>query len=158
MPEPNRRVLVLVETSRKFERELIEGIAQYAKIKGSWQLQFELRGFDALSPATLKEWKGDGIIARTTIRQQAEMLWATNLPMVELCGNPEYGISPVDCDNAALGRMAAEHFLERGLRHFAYFTHGNAWWIESHCQEFCQALKTHGFDCHIYPAPHLPIP
>jgi LacI family transcriptional regulator len=153
---PHRRVLVLIETSRNFEREIIEGIAQYAKKIGSWQLQFELRGFDALSPDALKKWPGDGFIARTITRRQAEMFWATKLPMVELGGHPEYGVSPVDCDNAALGRMAVEHFLDRGLRHFAYFTHGYAWWIESHCQEFREALKTHGFDCHIYPAPPSP--
>ena len=155
-PHVIRRVLVLIETSRNFERELIEGIAQYAKKKGSWQLHFELRGFAALSPDVLKKWPGDGFIARTTNRRQAEMLWATKLPMVELCGHPDYGVAPVDCDNAALGRMAAEHFLDRGLRHFAYFTHGNAWWIESHCQEYCKALKTYGFDCRIYPAPPSP--
>jgi LacI family transcriptional regulator len=51
-------------------------------------------------------------------------------------------------------QKAVEHFLNCGLRHFAYFTFGKAWWIELHREAFCKNLKERGYDCHLYPAPY----
>ena len=49
--------------------------------------------------------------------------------------------------------MAAEHFLDCGLRHFAYIAFGEGWWINM-CQEaFCKVLEERGYDCAAYLPP-----
>jgi LacI family transcriptional regulator len=48
------------------------------------------------------------------------------------------------------GDMAAEHFFNRGLRHFAYFSYGIAWWTRLYQEGFRKALDNRGFDCSIY--------
>ncbi len=147
------RVLLLIETSRAYGRGLVEGIARYARENGPWSIQFEDRGLDATPPAWLKEWRGQGIIARCITPKQANLLRATNLPMVELLGNRHIGTAEVTCDDYLMGRMACEHFFDRGLRRFAFYTYGDTWWTQTHCEGFCRALAERGYDCNIYRPP-----
>jgi LacI family transcriptional regulator len=57
--------------------------------------------------------------------------------------------------------MAADHFLDRGLRHFAYFAFGKSNWIQLRGECFARYLKTRDCDCHCYrpsPARRVPLP
>jgi LacI family transcriptional regulator len=117
---------------------------------------------DVLPPAWLAQWRGDGIVSHTSNGTQAKMLRAIKLPRVELFGDPRTGTADVICDDAALGRMAVEHFTNCGLRHFGYFTYGEAWWTQAHREGFCRAVQTLGRECHVYQPPpdskHRPFP
>lgn len=57
------RVLLLVESSRSSGRELLRGIAEYAKLHGPWSFCWEPRGLETAVPR-LREWRPDGIIMR----------------------------------------------------------------------------------------------
>jgi LacI family transcriptional regulator len=147
------RVLLIIETSRAYGRGLVEGIARYAQENGPWSIQFEDRGLEATPPAWLREWQGQGIIARSVTKKQARLLRATGLPFVELLGDRSIGTAEVTCDDYLMGRMAVEHFFDRGLRRFAFFTYGETWWTQTHRDGFCRALKERGYDCEIYRPP-----
>jgi len=146
----NPRVLLLIDTAGAVGRDLVMGIARYALENGPWSIQFEYRALDSLPPQWLSQWRGDGMISRTVNQRQARVLQATNLPLVELLGHPETGGYRVGNDFAAVARMAADHFLDCGLRHFAYFTLGEAWWVKEQRDAFCRVLAERGFDCHNY--------
>jgi LacI family transcriptional regulator len=147
------RVLLLIETSRAYGRGIVEGIARYSLENGPWSIQFEDRGLEPSPPAWLREWRGQGIIARTISMKLAKMLAETKLPVVELHGDRRIGTAEITCDDRAMGRMAVEHLLNCGLRQFAFFTYGNAWWTETHGRGFCEALQEQGYDCHVYQPP-----
>ncbi|MBN2580711.1 MAG: substrate-binding domain-containing protein [Pirellulales bacterium] len=149
-------VLLLIETSRAYGRGIVEGIARYSLENGPWSIQFEDRGLDPLPPAWLKEWRGQGIIARSVNKKLAQLLWSTRLPLVELHGDRQIGTAEVTCDDAAMGRMAVEHLFSCGLRQFAFFTYGEAWWTETHRGGFTKALRERGYGCHIYQPPRTP--
>jgi LacI family transcriptional regulator len=144
------RILVLVETSRAYGRGIVEGIARYARENGPWSIQFEERGLESSPPEWLKEWRGEGIIVRTINWKLEKLLRATNLPLVELHGDPKIGVAQVRTDGMVGGRMVVEHFLNCGLRHFAFFAYGEAWFIKTHRETFCKALEEKGYECHIY--------
>jgi LacI family transcriptional regulator len=150
------RILLLIETSRAYGRGLVEGIARYAQENGPWSIQFEDRGLEATPPAWLKEWRGQGIIARCITQKQAKLLRTTNLPIVELLGDRHIGTAEVTCDDYLMGRMACDHFFDRGLRQFAFFTYGETWWTQTHCEGFCRALRERGYGCNIYRPPRTP--
>jgi LacI family transcriptional regulator len=144
------RVLLLVETSRAYGRGLLEGIARYVRDRGPWTIDFEERGLEEPPPPGLRTWPGDGIIARTATRAMANALRATGLPVVELLGDGRSAMPNVHCDEPAIGRLAADHFLDRGLRHFAFFAFGRAWYIDLRREAFVRALAARGFGCHVY--------
>jgi LacI family transcriptional regulator len=147
------QVLLLVETSRVFGRAIMEGIGQYVRERGPWSTYFEERGLDDPPPDWLKGWRGHGIIARTRSRAVAAQLHATRLPVVELHGAPESAQPHIYPDEEAIGRMAAEHLLDRGLRRLGFFAADETWWIKLRREGFVRALAEHGMSCDSCPGP-----
>jgi LacI family transcriptional regulator len=114
-------VALLVETSLASGRDLLRGIARYAREQGPWSLFHAAGGLEESVPPWLKGWKGDGIIARVTTSAQAARLRRTGLPVVDVLGLvPEAGFPLVRVDDAAISHLAAEHFIERGIDHIAF--------------------------------------
>jgi len=70
---------------------------------------------------------------------------------VELLGDNRNVFAEVYADEAAIGRIAAEHFLARGFKHFAYFSFGNAWWAKRRYESFARTLELFGHPCHLLP-------
>jgi LacI family transcriptional regulator len=144
------RVLLLVETTGSFGRDAIRGIGHYALEHGPWSIQYEYRSLESLPPLWLNQWKGDGIISRTVTQKQKKILQETNLPLVELHGDPRFGIAHVTIDAPLLSHMAFEHLRNCGLRHFGFFTIGDAPWIRLHRGAFSEILQENGYGCHVY--------
>ena len=58
----------------------------------------------------------------------------------------------VTCDNVAIGRMAAQFFLERGFRHFGFLGLPNYQASAERFDSFSQLLLEKGFSVHVPPA------
>ena len=144
------QVMLLIDTSSVYGRELIEGIGRYAAEHGPWSIYHEDRGlFDPLPPL-LKRWRGDGIVARSVRKADLKRLLATRLPVVELFA--DFALSPpqVCPSEETIGKLAADHFLERGLRNLAYFAGDWAWWIDTRRQAFAQAIQRSAHPCNYF--------
>ena len=144
------QVMLLIDTSSVYGRELIEGIGRYAAEHGPWSIYHEDRGlFDPL-PADIGRWRGDGIVARSVRKADLKRLLATGLPVVELFA--DFALSPpqVSPSEDSIGRLAAEHFLERGLRNLAYFASDWAWWIDTRRQAFARAVERAAEPCRYF--------
>jgi LacI family transcriptional regulator len=146
-------VLLLVETAGAFGRGMIEGIGRYATENGPWSIKYEYRALDSMPPQWLKGWKGDGIIARTLNVKQAKMLQGNRLPRVELLGHPAYELAKVRSNFEEEARLAVEHFWNHGLRQFAYFSLGDAWWIKLCLDYYRKMLEERKGECHSYIVP-----
>ena len=143
----NKRVLLLIETSRGHGRGMLEGIAQYIREKKHWKVFFEDRGVSEKIPSWLKMWRGDGIIARSRTTAVAAELQAKNLPIVELLGDNKHFPADITEDKNLLGKMAADHFWERGFRNFAFFCPDNTSWAEQRRDAFQRRLAEYGATC-----------
>jgi LacI family transcriptional regulator len=139
---------LLIDTSSVYGRELIEGIGRYAAEHGPWSIYHEDRGLSDPLPRWLKRWKGDGIMARSARKHDLERLLATGLPVVELFA--DFALSPpaVSPNEETIGRLALEHFLDRGLRSVAYFANEWAWWSDVRRGAFQRAVQRCGLTCH----------
>lgn len=121
-PPRRPRVALLVETSLASGRDILRGIAKYAREVRTWSLFHEPRGLEESAPRWLADWKGDGIIARVQNPQLAEAVRRTGLPVVDVLAVIEdAGFPIVHVDDAAIGRMAGQHLHERGFRHFGFY-------------------------------------
>ena len=117
------RVAVLVDTSSSWGRRIIRGIDNYTLKHGPWQLFLEARGMEDHF-STPPGWEGDGIIARIGNARMADEIAALEVPVVNVSGIvlPKDPFPRVTSDLSATGKLALEHFLDRGFRHFAYFS------------------------------------
>jgi LacI family transcriptional regulator len=146
------KVALLIESTRAYSRRMLEGIASYVRENDPWLLHIEPRSLTDPAPAWLKEWKGDGIIARITDRASAALLRETGLPIVNLKASGDVGLPPalVCNDQPAIGRMAAAHLLERGFRRFAVVGIDGLEWSDRRKMGFSQALEEAGCSVESY--------
>ena len=143
------KVGLLVERSRAFGRELCEGVITFAQEREDWELHFldagDVRNRRLLQPL-------DGFVARVTSDAVADSLRRTGKPVVDLYyGKPRQGFAIVKTMHETVGRLAAEHFLDRRFRNFAYCPYGGGRTSE-YCQTaFARRLRRDGFSCMVYP-------
>ena len=116
-----RRVALIIESSRAYARELIRGIARYNREQPHWLLEFTPRGLDAPLPAWLKDWRGDGILARVSNRRMANALLKKGVPVVDLRRIVSHRRLPsVGPDDAKVSFDVATYFRQRGFHRFGF--------------------------------------
>lgn len=149
------RVALLIETSRAYGRGLLVGIAAYCKAHGPWAIEFQEGDIRDNAPNWLKNWEGDGIIARIKTRSVAELISSKQVPTVDLyCGLPGLKAVFIRSDENKVGRLAAEHLLERGFNTFAFCGFNGTDWSDRRRVGFQEALAEAGLSCHVFENPH----
>lgn len=148
------RIGLIVERSRAFGRELCEGIITYAQDRDDWHLQFltsrDLRRRQVRSQL-------DGFIARETSNAFARLLKSTGKPVVDIYyENPLPGFAVVKTKHEAVGILAAEHFLDRRFKNFAYCPYGGGRTSAYCLKSFVRRLHRAGFGCNVYSAKSEP--
>ncbi|HBF34516.1 TPA: hypothetical protein DDW35_08120 [Candidatus Sumerlaeota bacterium] len=147
MPHKRTVLVALTDTHHGFFR----GIARYAK-EHNWHL-----ATDMIYTAHIPHgWRGDGIISFIGYWDElANFIVRSPLPKVELTlVRSDLDLPRVDTDNVSMGRLAAEHFLARNFKNFAWLPFANNIISEERCAGFRHTLKQHGFDCTILPVAH----
>jgi LacI family transcriptional regulator len=115
-----RHVALMVETSQSYGRQILHGIIRYLRSHSPWSAFLELRELGAAPPPWLKDWRGDGIITRTIDPTLVELLRKKRIPVVNLNDvHGDLGVPALGSDPRAIGRLAADHLLERGFQRFA---------------------------------------
>jgi LacI family transcriptional regulator len=111
---------------------------------------------------SLRRLEVTGVIGRLVSPEIIEAIFSLDLPTVAMDLSDEQladsrftqRISEIRPDAHEVGRMAAEHLLERGFRRFAYCGHPKTPnWSMMRCEGFCKRLTEAGFACDIYQSP-----
>ncbi|MBN2182056.1 MAG: DNA-binding transcriptional regulator [Sedimentisphaerales bacterium] len=148
------KVIFLVEISRAYGRGLLRGIAKYSKLHGPWLFfmgpEFYVKGIEH-SYRWMKDLDADGIIAPLWDDAIIKMIDNLGLPAV-ICGieKPSLNACRVVTDDIAVGRTAAEYFLERGFRRFAYCGFDDAIWSQRRGRSFSINVTNAGFETYTY--------
>lgn len=116
-----KRIALLVETSLGSGRDILRGIAQCAHQKGDWQLLHAARGLEDAFPEWLKNWEGDGIIARIQTPEMARALATLDIPIIDVLGVCDSDFPLVHVNDELIAALIADHFKERGFEHAAFY-------------------------------------
>lgn len=145
------QVAVLVDTSRSYGRDIVRGIRRYVAEHGPWSLYLEPRDLTSRFPDWLKDWQGDGILARTLEKQLLDDLMASQLPVVELRTTVlQHPFPFVGMDNSLIGARVAEHFRHRGFQRFACCLDVSEAFFIERSDRFAAAVEALGFDCPVF--------
>nr|WP_318383918.1 DNA-binding transcriptional regulator [uncultured Enterobacter sp.] len=161
MPSRNNevfRVALMLKAKGRYGRSIIEGICEYMK-STRLQWDFLLEEDFRSSPASLLEWKGDGIIADYDDPNLKLLLAKVAMPVVGIGGtyqmnHPAIRAVPyVASDNSALVKLAYHHLIDMGLPRFACYsiesTVMNPWAVER-ASAFRRLVEADGFRAEIY--------
>jgi LacI family transcriptional regulator len=138
--KPRKRTLLMMTwESPNVQR----GVLIYAK-EHHWQLEiacdtdFEL----------VRHWEGDGIICTVYPDRRHPMtrlLLSKGLPMVGMTQSPaSMKMALVLEDNTAVGRLAAEYYLNKGFRNFLFVARRPSWNSDARRAAFRAALAERG--------------
>jgi LacI family transcriptional regulator len=120
MPRQFATILLLTYLEFGYSRQVLRGVKRYARGGANWLFR-QIETLDPAVPRVLAEHRPAGIIAQIAGPQLADLLVESGIPAVNASshlGRTE--LPQVAVDNVAVGRMAAEHFLDRAFRHFAF--------------------------------------
>ncbi len=112
-----KRIALILPLGEAGDR-LFHGICSYARPRLPWIFMRPARDQE---PATaMRDWPADAGIGDADKRDSAQMIRDLGIPFVNLSADHSVSDSPlVLTDEAAVGRMAAEHLLSLGFEHFA---------------------------------------
>ena len=146
------KVALLVETSNAYARELLHGVRDWLRQHGPWSLWLAETGRGAAPPAWLRDWRGDGIIARIENPAIARAVAASGLPTVDVsAARLLHDLPGLETDDRALAHTAAEHLRERGFQSFGYCGDARFNWSRWRGAAFAAHLEQHGFRCAQFP-------
>lgn len=153
-------ILVLQETSVQPGQDKLRGIFNYAHLYGPWNLHLLYGRAGEIRLKSFSDWKGyDGLIVGQMMIETAEHLKRTHLPIILMDpldealapGSPFANLSYTIDDSDNIGHAAADYFIARGYKSYAYFSDPlNRNWSIRRGQSFCRWVKKAGFSCHLY--------
>ena len=158
-----RRILVVIPTSTYTQRQLLEGLLAYAHEKSgdAWHLHLDLMDLNRQHLKDLRSWQCSGVIAYILNNRERRDFIATGLPAVFIeptlsapgPNMPKNIVSFIN-DHAAEGRTAADYFLARRYRSFAYIgTAKPTVWSEERARGFSARLAKDGLSPIVYAPP-----
>jgi LacI family transcriptional regulator len=128
-----------------YDHRLLQGIATYAS-EHRWHLASHSIIHEKVIPWG---WNGDGILAWLGAGDDlADFVLKARKPTVDFSlrrrGTP---FAHVVQDHAKTGEIAAEHFIERGMGNFCFFSDTENWSQVERGQAFMEALRRRGLPC-----------
>jgi len=149
--DPNE-IALLIDYNSNYYRSIVTGVSRYNKLTG-WRF-YTYRGIPQITEAKLKNWNGAGVIGRLS-PELIEMLNYRGTPSVNIKTDHQHlSCHSVLMDNPKIGKMAAEYFIEKGIRHFA----STAWSIKGSSgtikmDSYTATLRSHGYENIILQSP-----
>jgi LacI family transcriptional regulator len=143
-PRPGERSFDVLLTMGWYYPEIHLGVARFAR-ENHWHLTFD---FDEPVP---KRWQGDGVLTLLGTRVELwQQLKALDVPVVDLAeSRPKIALPRVTMDNAAIAGMAAEYFLDKGYRQFAFVHRWELGVSQRRRRCFSELVRARGYDCHL---------
>ncbi len=143
--EPTRRIALLLDRSLSFVRDVLRGIHAYAADRPQWIVRDGPPRLYVVN--RVQEWKPHGIIAGLVLPRVAHALMRMRKPLVDTAfALPSLNVPTVDVDHAAVGRLAAEYYLERKFVHFGFYGSESVCYAQTEEQAFRRRLAEEGIE------------
>ena len=151
-----KRIALLLESDMAFDRAIARGVGDYIRNHSDWIILMDPMTEPSMDG--LKHWEPDGIITSIHLPQIDQIAKLKKIPKIgfgsyseKLDGHLDFPI--VTSDQYAIGKMAAEHFINSGLKEFA-FCGGleTAPWCQQRCKGFIETVENKGFKCNVFKA------
>ena len=148
-----------------FARGIYPGLLAQISKQGPWRIQTTEDSTYEIPPVVIDEsWRGDGLIVFRCTSSEARAWKRRGIHVVNLSSEPpagdqsELAIPSVAPNNQAMGRLAAEHFLVRGLQHFACWSDPTRNYSTQRLSGFSETLAQAGYGVEVLEMAVSPLP
>lgn len=153
-----KRIALFLQLGHHYLRGCMHGVREAVTAEGAtWifhHLPPTVAGF-----ARLRDWQPDGVLASAPDRTVGRLLESLAVPVVHL-GNRHVAprLPQVGPDHHAIGRLAADHLLERGLRTMAFIGWPGQPFSEARGLGFQERLAESGIPLRRHAGGRKPVP
>jgi LacI family transcriptional regulator len=144
-------VAVVIPAEIAYGRGLLRGIRAYLREHEPWRVYLagQARTF---SPETLlSDWAGDGVVLMLDRPWLVEPVRALACPVVDACGAGLLdGLPAVRIDDQAVARLARDHLVARGYRHFGFVDDARYNWSTARRDAFVRLVDEAGCQTEVY--------
>lgn len=144
-----KRILLLVDYSSDFSRNLLKGLIEYSKKYGPWlfyrlpSYYKTLYGKEGIIEWA-KNWNADAIIAQWD-HEGTNLLRALDIPIIlQNYKNRSPHFSNLTGQYFETGVMAANFFITRQFKNFAFYGNKNAIWSHERAEGFRSLIEKKG--------------
>ena len=131
----------------------LRGVMDYAQRHGGWSLTTSPpsligAGEETLTLNGLRGWPGHGVMAAILNHADIRSARRLGIPVLNMASTlRDTGIPRLRPDHYAMGHLAAEHLLERGLRRLAYYGVQGCWFSVLRGRGFIECGEQAGATC-----------
>lgn len=151
-----KRIALILGQDLGYCRGVLRGVQAFAAGGEPWVFRDAAPSLSVIE--AVREWQPAGVIAHLFDPQVAEAVKQLRVPVVNTTSTLPLDLPLVEIDHPAVGRMAADHFIHSGFRHFAYFGSKRAGFSVQREDGFRSQLAKSGFACLAHHAEYLPRP
>lgn len=148
-----RHVALIVESAVAPRRMMLTGVARYIQEHEPWAIYLKPFGVEQSLDKWLRQWRGDGIIA--AVKDPAsDVIVDRGIPVVDVVGVLRHEHVPlVHTNDRSVGRLGAEHLLERGFQQFGFCEYTGEFWSTARREGFVETVQRAGFECAVHQIP-----
>ncbi|WP_020601279.1 xylose operon transcription regulator XylR [Spirosoma panaciterrae] len=144
------KIILLIDFAEDYSRSLLKGISKYAREHGPWvfcQMPLfhrETLGVDGILNWA-QEWGADGIIGQLYNESSVEKIVQAGIPVIAQDFKERFTEIPnITGAHRATGAMAADYFLRKGFRNFAYYGFKHIVWSRERAEGFDERVSRAG--------------
>jgi LacI family transcriptional regulator len=137
--------------------ELMAGITEYLRDKGSWQL-IVWPDSSQESLSFLKQRGCKGAFVSTPTTTKAKELLQLGIPVIAISTLQDMANLPfVSANSNEIAKLACEYFLKKKFRNFAFFGLTQAKWSLDRMESFSSYLARQNYKVHVFKEEQIPI-
>lgn len=150
------KLILLSDFSEEYGKNLLRGITRYSKDHGPWTFckmpayYRETIGIDGILQWA-KEWEADGIIGQFYNDAEVQKFKQAKIPVIAQDFKERFTDIPnISGAYRETGRLAAEYFLKKGFKNFAFYGFSNIVWSRERAEGFEERLQEAGHSVQYY--------
>lgn len=143
------KILVLIDSSTEFSRRFLTGLIRYSKEHGPWSF-YRLPAYYKMLYGEegiierIKEWEIDAVISQWEY-EEIDFLNKLDIPVFLQSYKEQTGLfSKIAGDFKTVGAMAAQFFVKRRFRNFAFYGNKNFFWSKARAEGYRIEVEKYG--------------
>jgi LacI family transcriptional regulator len=152
MPKISQKIFkigLLLSADTEYGRGVLRGVADFAEDHP--HCVFRVIDPDKSGIAAMAKWRPDGLVVMLNEKKLLPRLTMIGRPTVYVC-KPSHMEDPgcVQSDDIAVGRLGAEHLMERGAAAYGFVGLAEGDWVQTRAQAFHNAITEAGHTCTVF--------
>lgn len=150
------RLLIITDFTESFAYKLLKGIVSYCREKEQWEIcrmppsykkSLGIHGVVEWA----KNWGADAVIGQFDVNEDVSLFARNGIVAVAQDYVRRFTEIPnITADYFGTGHMAADHFIEKGFKNYAFFGFRDVCWSDERYEGFRKAVEQAGYGANFY--------